>query len=134
IDVLHGVVAAVVAQTHLDGLCAAGQRQNLASQTDAENGDIAGEEFPGRLDGVVAGLGVSRAIGQEDAVRIQGQRLRSSSLRGHYRDATVTLRQHAQDVAFYAEVISHYVEGLLMLQHRMTFAPLPQPLIPLVSL
>src|SRR5690606_1297830 len=73
-------------------------------------------------------------IGQEDAVRIQGQRLRSSSLRGHYRDATVTLRQHAQDVAFYAEVISHYVEGLLMLQHRMTFAPLPQPLIPLVSL
>src|SRR3546814_9376749 len=53
IEVLHGVVGAVVAGFHLDGLAADGQAHDLVAQADAEGGQLALEEHPRGGDGVV---------------------------------------------------------------------------------
>ena len=75
VQVLHRVVGPVMAELHLEGPRTRGQRQDLVAQADAEGGDAGVDQLPGRPDGVVAGLGVTGAVGQEDAVWLQRQHL-----------------------------------------------------------
>ncbi len=58
----------------------------------------------GGLDGVVARLRIARAVGQEDAVRVERQRVGRGRLRRHHGDLAAALGQHAQDVALDAVV------------------------------
>src|SRR5450432_2236984 len=68
VEILDRVIGAVVAEFHLVGACAAGQRHDLVAETDAEGWYAAGNEFARRLDRVVARLGIARTVGEEDAV------------------------------------------------------------------
>ena len=84
----------------------------LVAEADAEDRDAASvEDLADRLDRVVAGLRVAGAVGQEDAVGLQRQRLARRRLRRHHGDAAAALGQHAQDVALDAVVVGDDVEA-----------------------
>jgi hypothetical protein len=71
IEVLHRVVGAVVAELHLEGLGAGGQRHDLVAQADAEGGIAVLDQLARGVDRVVAGLRVAGAVGEEHAVRLE---------------------------------------------------------------
>ena len=60
-QVLHRMIGAVMAELHLDGPRAAGQRQQLVAEADAEDRDVGLENLADGLDRVVAGLRDRRA-------------------------------------------------------------------------
>src|SRR6185436_21000857 len=65
VEILHRMVSAVVAELHLQRLRAGGEAHDLVAKADAEDRDARGvENLADRLDGVVAGLGVARAVGE----------------------------------------------------------------------
>ena len=84
IEVLHRMIRAVVAELHLQRLGAGCQRHDLVPQADAEGGDAALDQFLGGGNRVIARLRVARSVGQEDAVRVQRQRI--SGARKYYYD------------------------------------------------
>ena len=73
VQVLNGVVRAVVAEVHFQGFGTDGEADQLVSQANAENRFAAFHQFLYGFDGVVARLGVAWAVGQEYAVRIKCQ-------------------------------------------------------------
>src|SRR5690606_16732577 len=73
--VANGMVRPVVAELHLLGARATGERQDLVTEADPEDGDRSLDEAGGRLDRVVAGFRVPGSVRQEDAVRGVGERL-----------------------------------------------------------
>ncbi|MNN22188.1 hypothetical protein D3C81_1355370 [compost metagenome] len=133
IHVLDRMVRAMVAELHLEGLGAHGQRHDLVTQADAEGGDTACDELARGGHGVVARLGVAGAVGQEDAVRIQRQGVGGAGLGRQHRDLAAALGQHAQDVELDAVVIGDHVELRLVLL-AVAFAQRPFGLGPLVRL
>ena len=132
VQVLHRVVGAVVAELHLEGLGARRQRQDLVAQADAEGGDATVDQLPRGLDRVVAGFRVARAVGQEDAVRLQCQGRFGRGARRHHGDAAAAAGQHAQDVALDAEVVGHHVPARIR-QFAITSAQAPFGLRPRVG-
>jgi hypothetical protein len=54
---------------------APGQAQQLVAEADAESRDAARQDLADGGDGVIAGLGIARAVGQEHAVGLQRQHL-----------------------------------------------------------
>ena len=104
VQVLHRVVGAVVAELHLEGLGAGGQRHDLVAQADAEGGIAVLDQFARRLDRVVAGLRVAGAVGQEHAVGLELPHFGRRRLRRHHGDLAAALGQHAQDVLLHAVV------------------------------
>ena len=88
------------------------------AKADAEYRNIGLKEFFNRLDSVIARRRVARAVGEEDTVRIERQHVRGGGLRRHHRQAAAAVNQHAQDVAFRAEVICHNVERQLAFRFR----------------
>ena len=74
-------------------------------------GQAAVDQLARRRDRVVAGLGVARAVAQEDAIGRQRQHLGRRRLRRHHGDAAAAAGQHAQDVALDAEVVGHDVKA-----------------------
>ena len=111
IQILNRVVGAVVAVTHFQGLGTGCQRQQLMTQTDAEDRDIGFQDVLDRLNGIVAGLRVTRAVGQEHAVRIQRQHLGGAGLRRYHSEAATACHEHAQDVVLDPIVVSHDMVG-----------------------
>src|SRR6185437_7549853 len=59
IEVLHRMVGAMVAELHLQRAPAAGEAEDLMAEADAEHRNVGVEKLAGRVDGVVAGLGVA---------------------------------------------------------------------------
>ena len=100
-----------MAEFHLHGGCAAGQAQQLVAQADAEHRHVCFQDGPDRRDGVIAGLGVARPVGQEYAVRFQRQHLGCRGLGGHHRQAAPPVHQHPQNIALDAEIVGHHVPG-----------------------
>ncbi|MNY06805.1 hypothetical protein D3C86_1395780 [compost metagenome] len=121
----------MVAELHLEGLGAHGQRHDLVTQADAEGGDTACDELARGGHGVVARLGVAGAVGQEHAVRIQRQRVGGGRLGRQHRHLAAALGQHAQDVELDAVVIGHHVE-LRLVQLAVALAELPLVLGPFI--
>ncbi len=113
LQILYRMVGAVVAIGHLHGLGAGGQGQQLMAEADAEHRDVGFEHLLNRLDRVVARFGVTRAVGQEDAVRIQRQGFAGWRLRRQHGDAATAGDQHAQDVVLHAIVEGDDVIGQL---------------------
>ncbi|MOA15969.1 hypothetical protein D3C78_1361580 [compost metagenome] len=113
IQIFYRVVAAVVAKLHLHGFCTAGQSQQLMAEADAEHRDIGCQELLDGGDGVIAWLRVTRAVGQENTVRIHLQDFIRRGLCRHHRQAAAAIHQHTQNVALGAVVIGHHVERQL---------------------
>ena len=105
VEVFHRMVGAVVAELHLEGLGAAGQRHDLVAQADAEGRDRRFDQFPHRRNRVIARLRIARAVGQENAVGLELQHF-GAGLRRHHRDLAAALGQHAQDVVLHAEIVA----------------------------
>ena len=68
-QILHRVVGPVMTDFHLQGARAAGQRQYLMTQANAENGHPGIQQRAHRGDGVGAGLRITGPVGQEHPVR-----------------------------------------------------------------
>src|SRR3546814_14440306 len=81
------------------------EAKQLVAQADAVQRDLLRQEFADRGDGVVARLRVAGAVGQEDAVGLERQRLGSGRLRRHHRDIATALGEHAQDGALDAVIV-----------------------------
>ena len=64
-----------------------------------------------RADRVVAGLGVARAVRQEDAVGLQREHRRRRRLRRDDGDAAAALGEQAQDVVLDAEIVGDDVKA-----------------------
>src|SRR5580700_6614837 len=79
------------------------------TQADSEDG-LAAHQAADVIDCVGAGLGIAGAVGEEDSVRLQGQNVFGSGLRGDYRYLTAFAAQFAQDVLLDAVVVGDYVE------------------------
>ncbi|MNM58894.1 hypothetical protein D3C81_701360 [compost metagenome] len=109
VQAFHRVVGTVMAELHLDGLGTGGQTQQLVTQADAEHRGVGPKEGLDGLDGVVARLGVTGAVGEEDAIRVQRQHLGGRGLGRHYCQAAAAVHQHAQDIALDAKVVGHHV-------------------------
>ncbi len=90
-----------------------GQRQQLMAQTDAEHRGVGIEDLGDRLDRVVAGLGVARAVGQEHAVGLHRQHFGGRGLRRHHGQPAAARGEQAQDVVLAAVVVGDHVEGPL---------------------
>ena len=73
VEIDHRMVAAMMAELHLDGSGAGREPEQLVPETDTERGDFARDEFADRCDRIVAGLRIARAVGQKHAVRIHRQ-------------------------------------------------------------
>ena len=132
VQVLHGVVCAVVAEVHFQGFCTDGEADELVSQADAEDGFAACHQFLYGFDGVGTRLGVAGAVGQEYAVRIERQHLFRAGLGGDDGQAAAALGEHTQDVGFYAEIVSDNVERLFG-RGNETFAQRPFAFGPFVG-
>ena len=65
------MIGAVVAELHLVGARAGGERHDLVAEADAEGRHAALDELARRRDRVVARLGIAGAVGEEDAVGLQ---------------------------------------------------------------
>ena len=101
---LTGMVRAVMPELHLGCAAAAGEPHDLVAEADAESRQAALDQRAGRLDRIVAGLRIARAVGQEDAVRIVGQRLLGRCGGGQHRQLAAAVRQQPQNVPLDAVV------------------------------
>ena len=103
------------------------------SQTDAESRHAGIQEFSDRLDCVVAGLGIARAVRQEYTVGFERQRFFGRSLRRQHGELAAPAREHAQDVVLHAVVIG---DDVIFRRCRcpVPCAQRPLGLIPLIGL
>ena len=128
------MVGTVVAELHLDGLGAGGQTQQLVAQADAEHRGVGGQEGLDGVDGVVARLGVTGAVGEEDAIRVHRQHLGGRGLGRHHGQAAAAVHQHAQDVALHAKVVGHHVVlEVALCRGDVPLAELPATFCPAVG-
>ena len=132
VQVLHGVVRAVVAEVHFQGFCTDGEADELMSQTNAEDGFAACHQFLHGFDGVGTRFGVARAVGEEHAVGVECQHVFRAGLGGDDGQAAAARGEHAQDVGFYAEIIGDDVERLFG-RGNETFAQRPFAFGPFVG-
>ena len=98
------MIAAVVAELQLVGLAAEGEADQLVAEADAEDRDTTHQAADVFL-GVGAGLGVAGAVGEEDAVGLEGEHVFGVGFRGHDGDTAAAADQLAQDVVLDAEVV-----------------------------
>ena len=135
VEVLHRVVGAVVAELHLEGLRAGGERHDLVAEADAE----------GRHAALRSARGSPRSrsrTARDRRARWTGRCRRacsfSTSAAGVCAGTTVTLQprlgQHAQDVALDAEVVGDDVEASALRLRAVAAAERPLGLGPLVGL
>src|SRR5690606_18507264 len=101
----------VMAELHLHRLRPGGEPEQLVPEADAELRDADLDELPDRLDRVRARLRVSGAVRQENAVRVELERLLGRRRRGHDRDPAIVVREEPQDIALHAEVVRDDVEA-----------------------
>src|SRR6516164_11019309 len=73
-QLLHRMVRAMVAEFHLHGARAGGEAEDLMAETDAEHREVSLQEALRGLDGIRAGLGISGAVREEDAVGLECER------------------------------------------------------------
>ena len=66
VQIFDRMVGTVVAELHLEGFGTAGQGHDLVAEANAEGGDACLNQLTRGSDGVVARLGVARAVGEED--------------------------------------------------------------------
>ena len=111
-QVLHRMVAAVVAELQLVDLGARGLGHHLVPEADAEQRNLP-QQFLGLAVGLPHRLRVARAVGEERAVGIHRQHLFGRGVPGHHRKLAARGHQAVQDGALHAAVIDdHFEAGL----------------------
>ncbi len=121
-------------ELHLHRTRAAGQAQQLVAQADAVGGDAGVDDLADGGDGVIAGLRIAGAVGQEHAIGLHGKHLGGGGLGGHHGDLAAAIHQHAQDVALHAEIVGQHLVGTAGRRRGMAAAQLPGALGPVIDL
>src|SRR6266566_7530894 len=93
-----------VAVGQLDRLASHRQAEQLMAETDAKDRQRPVRQRPNCIDRVTDGCGIAGAVGEEDAIRLQGASLRRIRRRRNDRDAAAVLHEQPQDVALHPEV------------------------------
>ena len=103
-QILNRLIRSTVAELQLKRARAESQREDLVAQTDAEDGLYLGKA-PGCLVGLSEHSRVTGAIGEKDAIGVQGKRFLSRS-RGRDNHHTYAVRtKESQDVTLHTEVV-----------------------------
>ena len=113
-QVHHRLVAAVVAVWELLHLAAGGKGDDLVAQADAKDRKLA-QAGADSLDHGRDGLGVSGAVGEEDAVGVEGQSLLGGGVPGHDRDLAANGGKALGDAGLLAAVVGHHLVAALPL-------------------
>ena len=108
LQIFHGVVPAAVAEFHLHGLGAIGQRYELVPHADAENRQFAAQ-LPDQPDHRRHILGVAWAVRQHDAVGMEGHDLLDRRVVGHDGHIAAHAVKLANDIVLDAAVDGHHV-------------------------
>ena len=103
LEVLDGLVAAVVAELELERACPDRLSEELVAEADPEDRSLA-EEVPHARDLVVQHGGVAGAVREEHAVGLLGEHLLRRRGRGKHRHAEADLGQRPEDVLLRAVV------------------------------
>ncbi|MNS94212.1 hypothetical protein D3C72_1284230 [compost metagenome] len=132
------MVGSVVAVLHLEGLGTHCQGHDLVAQADTERGHATVHDLACGHDGVIAGLWVTRAVGQEDTIRLVLEHVGGRGLGRHHGHAAAALGQHAQNIALDAVVVGHHMEFMVLQlavpRRAVGTGQLPFGLRPLVGL
>ena len=114
LEVLHRVVGTVMAEFHFAGFPTGGDAKNLMAETDAEHRQLGLDEFTRGGNGVGARLGITGAVRQQHPAWFELEHVSRRSLRRHHGHSAPTVHQHAQDVAFDAEIVGDDMETLVL--------------------
>src|SRR5688500_9245078 len=103
------------------------------SQTDAED-RLDADELSDRLDGIRDTLRVARAVGEENAIRVEPQGLCCGGVSGDNRHVAPTVDQLPENIPLDAEIIGHDAELLIQIDNTpgRTVRPAPFAVIPRV--
>ena len=107
--VLDGLVAAAVAELQLVGRSADGVRDDLVTETDAED-RVGLDEIGHGFVGILQGGGVAGAVGQEDAVGVEGADLGGRGAGREDVDVEAGSDEAAEDGGLGTEVIGRDAE------------------------
>ena len=100
----------MVTKLHFESFGTAGQGHDLVTQANTKCGNTGFNEFLCSLNGVIAGLWIAGAIGQEDAVGFVLEHFGGGRFGWYHRDLAAAFGQHAQDVFLHAKVVSHHMK------------------------
>ena len=114
LEVGDRLIGAAVAVLELHGLGTSGESGELVAEADAEGGDIQLKDVLEVLDDLHRLGGVAGAVGEHDAVRVQGSDFLSGGKGRHDRHLAAALDEAADDVPLAAVVHQHDV-GLTLL-------------------
>ena len=106
----HRVIATAVAEFQLEGLAAESQAKNLMAEANAEDGSFT-HQLADLSSLVLEGLGVSGAVGEEDAIRFEGENIFSTGASRHYGDVATNVGETPKDVALDAEIVGDHIEA-----------------------
>jgi len=111
-QILHRVVAAVVAELQFKGGAAVGMPQQLMAEADAQHGHVAHQSSNG-FNPIRNGGGIAGPVGQHNPIGLAGQNLLRGRRRRHHSHPAAEQGQAAQDVVLDAEIHDdHVVFGL----------------------
>ena len=119
-ETLHGVVAAAVAELHLEGPGPVGERDHLVSEADAEHGHPPAERAHLLHHGRHVRR-IARAVREEHAVGAERQQLLDRDVVGHDRYVAPLFVEFADDVVFDAAVDGHHVVTVVGRAGKPTF-------------
>ena len=104
------MIGAAVAEFELVGLAAEGEAEELVAEADAEDGLLA-DELADVGDLGDEGLGIAGAVGEEDAVGVEGEDVFGGGERGDDGDAAAGVHEAAEDVVLDAVIVGDDVEA-----------------------
>ena len=105
-EVFDGMVPATVAELELVGLAAKAVGEDLVTEANSKDRNLADEVFD-LLVNVSQSRGISRAVGEENPIRIFGEDLTGRSAGIDDFDLEARLAERAEDVVFDPEVVGH---------------------------
>jgi len=105
-QILARLVASVMAEFEFPGLAPQRQTEDLVAQTDAKKG-LEGRQLADHIAHPLHGLGIPGAVGEKDAIGLQGQGLCRGGRRGNDRHLETLLDQQAQDSSLDPEIVGH---------------------------
>ena len=105
LEFLDRVVGAAVAELELIGIGAHRERQDLMSETDAEDRDIRLDQLTGVADRIVEHGRIAGPVAEKHPVRLAGEQVSCGRLGREHADLAAVGREPPQDVPLHAVVI-----------------------------
>ncbi len=111
--IFYRMIRAVVAEFQFEGFAAQREAAELVAEADAENGDAARQ-----LADIVVGIGdrfrIARAVGEEDAVRLEVENIFGERACGNDGNFAVMIDEQAQNVLLDAEIVGDHSKFVIL--------------------